>query len=319
MAYLFSKLNEAIDGQGARPSDILGQQAGGGQPAQADRETPQGPGIASQPSAVIGAGAGAQRQAAPGEAPTAVSSEARDKILQKNASSDLSGAGALGKSQDAIADTQKNLQSEADKYVTAQNYAQVGDDVIGKAVREGDEGGKQAISSLLYDAAPEAKKFGFDDSSLGTIRKEVSGYNTTDGREELIQRQGKTTRGEARLDGALLGKSGAFAKEREALIGKFGELSSANDAATARTGAAVEKVGRERESDKGRVRQALEKLRTGVVDTDFNAFREENNARQALNDKARATAAAVRAEMLQRPQFAESAGFAGVTGRHLSM
>ena len=319
MAYLFNRLNEVIDGpQGsARASDLLGQQAAGGRPAQQDRETLGAQNaISSQPSAIIG-GAGQDRPAAPGEAATAVNSESRAKVFEKNKGAEL--RANTGRTTDAIAQTQADQKAAADKFVAGQTYtSNVNDESIGKAVRDDDAGSKQAIGKLLFGAQEAVDPFDYNDSSLDSFRDDVRNFNTTGGRTSLIQagnKDGNMTQGEAGLDAALLGKSNAFRGQREDLIGRFGEASRGLADAKVRTEAvAGNNVGEQRDADKTRVRAALAKLREGTQSEDFNARVSENDARQVMNDRSRAVQSELLGAFSQRPEFANST-FAGISNK----
>lgn len=288
MAYLFNRLNETLDAAngGRRGSDLLQ-----GGPVQQDRETlgGQGNAIASQPSAIIGAGAPQATPAAAGEQPSAVNSEARNKTFAKNKDASIRATGVDDLSG-SIAQAQGTLQSKANAYL-ADGFTPFDSGKVDKAIDSNDEGSRGEVNTFLNAAPPPTPKFDteYDDkgSALTGFKDEISalqGNEANGGLIALLQKQGAKrqdgntyTQGEAQLDASFLNRSKGFGEQKNAAIKSLADYTGQID--TAKAQAKVREAG----YDKGREAQkeALRKLlgeRAGGIQTDANSELARKNA-----------------------------------------
>lgn len=233
MAYLFSKLNEAIEGQGGkRASDVLQ----GGAP-QDDREqasgAPQGNSIATQPSAIIGAGGSGPKPAAAGEDATAVNSDSRNKVMAKNAEA---GKNLTANAADSLAtgvkQSQDTLQSQADAYMK-DNYGGFERGNVDKALDANDVDSRGAVSKFIDGPAGTQANFSINDASLDGLRNETIALQKNGGLKNALQAQGDSnyTSGEANLDASFLKTSEAFKRQKAGVINAFAAQNAAQTSA----------------------------------------------------------------------------------------
>lgn len=320
MAYLFSKLNEAIDQSGGRrASDVLQ-----GGPAQQDRETlaaQPSQGIASQPSAVIGAGAPQAQPNAAGEAPTAVNSESRSKMFEKNKGTELR-SDAAETVKAGIAGATAKLQDEANKYVQGAQYQAFDQGTATKAVDTGDADAVRKTSAFL-SGAPETKP-AFQGADLSGVETQVGALQSNEGLDGLLRQQRAAqsggegyTAGEARLDASFLKRSDAFKQQRLDAAKQFEQAQAANRKAVDDTRAADVAASSARERDREALKSLLAQRRDSAVSADAEAGRRETAARQALNDRAAQVRQELMDSYMKRPEFANQANMAGVANRDL--
>ena len=293
MAY-FAKINSLLQPQNTRASDLLlpqNQQQQEEQPGQ----PPASSGM-SRGSNMLAPGNRAEAGLLESEYTklTATSKGAASKALV-DANKGQTAADASDYGGNLIADQQKALQAEADKYKTSTEYKPVlaGDDLSKAANGDADAFGKVDKVLNVVQAPPAA--FAYNNGAESDNEKYVRGLNETTKLQNLMKQNNANSADyneqSAAIDGFLLGNSSGFKDQRDKMIGDYAVYDKAKgDAgvtattqATAFTAAAA--------AEKERTSKALAEMGSGIQGSIDTKLVEAKAAKKADNDR-------IRAEML---------------------